>query len=208
MEKDEILKAYSNFVLGKNRRPESVYSFTKSVEIEENEFYNHFSVFEELEQEILNSFVQNAVDLTTKEQKKDSEGPKESLLTFYFTLTEVLKANRSLVKFILPLEKGELMRFRSLKLGKRTFLKFVDSLQVDAMALSFIPNEKFRDKAIASGAWLQFCSIVLYWLKDDSKGFEKTDLFIEKSLRLSFDLTESRAVESFIDLGKFMFGKS
>lgn len=208
MEKDEILKAYSNFVLEKNRRPESVYSFTKYVEIEENKFYDHFSVFEELEQEILNSFVQNAVDLTTKEQKKDSEGPKESLLTFYFTLTEVLKANRSLVKFILPLEKGELMRFRSLKLGKRTFLKFVDSLQVDAMALSFIPNEKFRDKAIASGAWLQFCSIVLYWLKDDSKGFEKTDLFIEKSLRLSFDLTESRAVESFIDLGKFMFGKS
>jgi len=208
MEKDEILKAYSNFVLEKNRRPESVYSFTKYVEIEENEFYNHFSVFEELEQEIINSFVQNAVDLTNKEQKKDSEGPKESLLTFYFTLAEVLKANRSLVKFILPLEKGELMRFRSLKLGKRTFLKFVDSLQVDAMALSFIPNEKFRDKAIASGAWLQFCSIVLYWLKDDSKGFEKTDLFIEKSLRLSFDLTESRAVESFIDLGKFMFGKS
>lgn len=208
MEKDEILKAYSNFVLEKNRRPESVYSFTKYVEIEENKFYDHFSVFEELEQEILNSFVQNAVDLTTKEQKKDSEGPKESLLTFYFTLTEVLKANRSLVKFILPLEKGELMRFRSLKLGKRTFLKFVDSLQVDAMALSFIPNEKFRDKAIASGAWLQFCSIVLYWLKDDSKGFEKTDLFIEKSLRFSFDLTESRAVESFIDLGKFMFGKS
>ena len=208
MEKDEILKAYSNFVLEKNRRPESVYSFTKYVEIEENKFYDHFSVFEELEQEILNSFVQNAVDLTTKEQKKDSEGPKESLLTFYFTLAEVLKANRSLVKFILPLEKGELMRFRSLKLGKRTFLKFVDSLQVDAMALSFIPNEKFRDKAIASGAWLQFCSIVLYWLKDDSKGFEKTDLFIEKSLRLSFDLTESRAVESFIDLGKFMFGKS
>lgn len=208
MEKDEILKAYSNFVLEKNRRPESVYSFTKYVEIEENKFYDHFSVFEELEQEILNSFVQNAVDLTTKEQKKDSEGPKESLLTFYFTLAEVLKANRSLVKFILPLEKGELMRFRSLKLGKRTFLKFVDSLQVDAMALSFIPNEKFRDNAIASGAWLQFCSIVLYWLKDDSKGFEKTDLFIEKSLRLSFDLTESRAVESFIDLGKFMFGKS
>ena len=208
MEKDEILKAYSNFVLEKNRRPESVYSFTKSVEIEENEFYNHFSVFEELEQEIINSFVQNAVYLSTKEQKKDSEGPKESLLTFYFTLAEVLKANRSLVKFILPLEKGELMRFRSLKLGKRTFLKFVDSLQVDALALSFIPNEKFRDNAIASGAWLQFCSIVLYWLKDDSKGFEKTDLFIEKSLRLSFDLTESRAVESFIDLGKFMFGKS
>jgi len=72
MEKDEILKAYSNFVLEKNRRPESVYRFTKYVEIEENEFYNHFSVFEELEQEIINSFVQNAVDLTTKEQKKDS----------------------------------------------------------------------------------------------------------------------------------------
>ena len=208
MEKDEILKAYSEYVLEKNRRPESVYLFAKELGVDETEIYDHLSGFDEIEEEILNHFIQNAVDLTLNKEKEEELGPKETLLTFYFTLVEVLKTNRTLVHFILPLERGELMRFRSLKYGKRTFLKFVDSLQVEAPALSFIPNEQFRDKAIATGAWMQFCSIVLYWLKDSSKGFEKTDVFIEKSLRLSFDLTESRVMESFIDLGKFMFSKS
>jgi succinate dehydrogenase flavin-adding protein (antitoxin of CptAB toxin-antitoxin module) len=208
MEKDHILKVYSEFVLDNNRRPESVYSFAKALEIEENEFYNLFTGFEEIEEEILNHFIQNAVDLTLHKEKEEGLEHKEALLTFYFTLVEVLKTNRSLVKCILPLERGELMRFRSLKFAKRTFLKFIDVLQLEAPALSFIPNEQYRDKAIATGAWMQFCSIVLFWLKDSSKGFEKTDVFIEKSLRLSFDLTESRVMESFIDLGKFMFSKS
>lgn len=208
MEKDEILKAYSEYVLEKNRRPESVYLFAKDLEIDESEVYDHVTGFDEIEEEILNHFIQNAVDLTLHKEKEEELGSKETLLTFYFTLVEVLKTNRSLVKFILPLERGELMRFRSLKYGKRTFLKFMDSLQVEAPSLSFIPNEQVRDKAIATGAWMQFCSIMLYWLKDSSKGFEKTDVFIEKSLRLSFDLTESRVMESFIDLGKFMFSKS
>jgi hypothetical protein len=48
----------------------------------------------------------------------------------------------------------------------------------------------------------------MYWLKDTSPDFEKTDLFIEKSLKLSFDIVDSSVAESFIDFGKFMFSKS
>ena len=65
-----------------------------------------------------------------------------------------------------------------------------------------------KDKALETAAWMQFCSILLYWLKDTSPDFEKTDVFIEKSLKLSFDLAESNVMESVVDLGKFMFGKS
>ena len=118
MEKDEILKAYSEYVLEKNRRPESVYLFAKELGIDETDIYDHLSGFDEIEEEILNHFIQNAVDLTLNKEKEEELGPKETLLTFYFTLVEVLKTNRTLVKFILPLERGELMRFRSLKYGK------------------------------------------------------------------------------------------
>ena len=45
-------------------------------------------------------------------------------------------------------------------------------------------------------------------MKDESANFEKTDIFIEKSLKLSFDLTESNVVKSIFELGKFLIGKS
>ena len=208
MEKQEIIKAYSNYVLDKNRRPESMYIFAKELNIEEAEIYEQFTGFSQIEEEIINHFIQNSIDLTLNNSKDEETGSKEKLLTFYFTLVEVFKMNRSLVNFILPIERGELIRFKPMKRSKKTFLSFLNSLKIEAPALSFIPNMEFKDKAIATGAWIQFCSIVFYWLKDSSSNFEKTDIFIEKSLRLSFDLKESSVMESFIDFGKFMFNKS
>ena len=44
-----------------------------------------------------------------------------------------------------------------------------------------------------------------FWLDDDSAGLEKTDLFIEKSVKLSFDLMQIKPLESLVDFGKFIF---
>ena len=43
-----------------------------------------------------------------------------------------------------------------------------------------------------------------FWLDDESIGFEKTDLFIEKSIRATFDLIDITPLESVIDFGKFL----
>ncbi|MDC1385715.1 TetR family transcriptional regulator C-terminal domain-containing protein, partial [Crocinitomicaceae bacterium] len=133
---------------------------------------------------------------------------RESLLTFYFTLTEILKANRSLVVFMIPGDRTSISQLHVLKSAKSSFLNFIKKLDLETPALSFIPDNKMKDKALETAAWMQFCSILLYWLKDTSPDFEKTDVFIEKSLKLSFDLAESNVMESVVDLGKFMFGKS
>jgi hypothetical protein len=45
-------------------------------------------------------------------------------------------------------------------------------------------------------------------MKDESKEFEKTDVYIEKSLRASFDLIEKNPFESLIDFGKFIYKES
>jgi len=59
--------------------------------------------------------------------------------------------------------------------------------------------------AINEAAWLQLLSVMRFWYKDESPGFEKTDIFIEKLLTASFDLMNTRPMKSVTDLGKFIF---
>jgi hypothetical protein len=42
-------------------------------------------------------------------------------------------------------------------------------------------------------------------MEDESKSFEKTDIFIEKSINASFDIIDSPPRKSVMDLAKFMF---
>jgi hypothetical protein len=44
-----------------------------------------------------------------------------------------------------------------------------------------------------------------FWLDDVSPKFEKTDIYIEKSVNLSFELMDTAPIDSLIDLGKFIF---
>lgn len=48
---------------------------------------------------------------------------------------------------------------------------------------------------MAEGAWLQFMSIIGYWLNDSTPNFEKTDIYIEKSVRAGFDLVQTLPYE-------------
>ena len=50
-----------------------------------------------------------------------------------------------------------------------------------------------------------FLFILHFWLNDTSKGFEKTDVLIEKLIHTSQELSNSKPMESLIDLGKFLW---
>ena len=71
-----------------------------------------------------------------------------------------------------------------------------------------LDNEKIKslqNKLVAEGAWIQFLSIIGFWLKDTSPNFEKTDIYIEKSVKAAFDMVYNVPVESIIDFGKFIW---
>ena len=44
-----------------------------------------------------------------------------------------------------------------------------------------------------------------FWLDDTSEGFEKTDIFIEKSINTSMELLETKSLHNIIDLAKFLY---
>jgi hypothetical protein len=46
--------------------------------------------------------------------------------------------------------------------------------------------------------------VIDFSLKDDSRGYERTDAFIEKSVAVAFDLIRTQVVDSALDLARFL----
>jgi len=52
--------------------------------------------------------------------------------------------------------------------------------------------------------YLHLRSVIDFYLKDDSKGFERTDAFVEKSAAAAFDIVRTQALDSAVDLARFL----
>ena len=65
--------------------------------------------------------------------------------------------------------------------------------------------QEIQRKALKESAWMQLLMTMKFWMDDTSASFEKTDVFIEKSVNTSFDVLQVTPLKSVIDLGKFLF---
>ena len=85
------------------------------------------------------------------------------------------------------------------------FLDYVTSIISDEYRIKQEKLQKMQEKALQESSWNQFLMTMKFWLEDDSAAFEKTDIYIEKSVKLSFELMNIAPIDSLIDFGKFMF---
>jgi hypothetical protein len=158
-----------------------------------------------LESNIFELFFKNANSLLEKDKNYDEADSQNKLLAFYYTFFEVLQNNRTLVTLLLPSDDKKWMTSPVLKRLKSHFQDYIDTLGIEISFLQNTPLSSYQDKGIRSIAWLQLIKTIEFWLKDESKGFEKTDVYIEKSLRASFDLIHKNPFESLLDFGKFVY---
>jgi len=200
----KITAAYIDYILTKGRKPVSVYEFVSKLKIEEQEFYNLFNSFEGLEKNIWAGFVQTTLDTLSASEEYNSYPVKEKLLTFYYTLVEVLKKNRSYI--LVSSEHGaEMLRNNILSKTREVFMEYVTQLMAEGAESGEVVKRPYITDKYPEGLWLQLLFVLRFWIKDDSRGFEKTDAAIEKALKLSFDLIGPGAVDSLVDMAKFLY---
>lgn len=205
LDENQLISRYMQAVLETNKTPKNVFSFCKLQELDETEFYAHFNSLDALRQNIWVKFFENAVATIEKEPDFADYSDKNKLLTLFFTLFEILTLNRSYVSFALVENKEGLQNLKSLSDFRRHFKKYVSDVVISPTSQ---PIEKFADvtqKVYAEGAWIQFMFLLKFWLDDTSKGFEKTDILIEKSVNTVVDLADTKPLESLFDLGKFLW---
>ncbi len=129
---------------------------------------------------------------------------KNKLLSLYFTYVEILTENRSYVLLALNDNKNSLKNLKKLEGLKKSFGHFINKLQIEKIDFKQERIEKIKDRGIQEGFWIQFLMILKFWMEDSSSSFEKTDVFIEKSVHASFDIINTKPAKSFLDLGKFL----
>jgi hypothetical protein len=203
--KDKIVSMYMDYVLENNEKPKSVYHFTKLNNFSETEFYSFFGTIESIEKEIFKIFLDKTVELLNKNPDYENYDMKSKMLSFYFTFFELLSANRSYVTMSLKQHHNELKNLMLLSGLRNSFKNYVAGIISDEYRLQQEKFQNFQEKAIQETSWIQLLLTLKFWLDDSSPSFEKTDIYIEKSVKATFELMNIAPLESLIDFGKFIF---
>ncbi len=200
-----IISLYINDVLESQEAPKNVFVFCKKHGIEESYFYSFFGSLDSLKQAIWVKFFENSVVAIEKEAAFEGYSDKNKLLTLYFTLFEILTLNRSYVLYTLKENQEGLKNLKSLKEFRNRFKDYIVTTVKSKPSEVFGKVAKVTEPVISEGAWLQFLFLLKFWMDDSSKGFEKTDVLIEKSVNTVVDLLDTKPLESLFDLGKFLW---
>ena len=203
--KTTIISQYSDYCLMHGKRPDSVYKFAKDNGFEESQFYQFFGSFEALEHQYFTEMFTHTLETLNASSAYIEYSGTEKLSAFYFTFFELATANRSFVMFLFEEGGNKLRNLVKLKELRREFVKYAETILEKPVKTEEKRIAKVQDSALREGAWLQLLSIFKFWMQDTSPGFEKTDIFIEKSVKASSDLVYNTPLTSLFDLGKFIW---
>ncbi|MBP6385968.1 MAG: TetR/AcrR family transcriptional regulator [Pseudarcicella sp.] len=202
----QIKQSYIEFILENGSQPASIYAFAKKLKIKESEFYDYYNSFNQIDTVIWLDIFEETVSKIQNEATFQEYSVREKMLAFYYTWIELLKENRSYISHIWQnIPKVSMHNPAALVEFKIAFKNFVSDLMQEGKASNEVQSRKFIDTKYPDVFWLQALFILDFWVKDHSKGFEKTDAVIEKSVNTSFDLIASSALDSVLDFAKFMY---
>lgn len=202
----KIMDGFRLYVLEHGQIPPSIYKFTKTLKIDEGDFYEHFTSFTALRSAFwVEIFDKTLEDLYSQEVYK-TYSAREKLLAFSFTWIEELKKNRSYL-LVLYDRNEPISKLPPPEVGefKEKFKEFVKMILAEGEETEEIAKRTLITGRYDEGVWLQVWFIFRFWIKDTSTSFEKTDAAIEKSVHLAFDLMGKNALDSIVDFTKFLF---
>ena len=203
----KIKEAYLDYVLTEGKNPTSVYHFAKNAGFQESEFYQWFNTFDAVAQAIWETTIRQVLDSLNASEEYSQFSVRERILSFFFTLVQELKKNRSYVsysaaKWVIPGRK-QTVRSAVEKLVQDYFEKQVQDGFDSGELLNRSKVGDYYSKAMVIQFWL----VLDFWIKDSSRDFEDTDAFIEKTVHLGFGMMQESTLDKAIDLVRFLAGR-
>lgn len=201
----DVITAYMDYTLEHEKTPKSIYKFAKDNKMTEADFYNFFGNFDGLRKEIWNTFFTMTMDVAHKNEEYAHFSNREKMLTFFYTFFELLTLNRSYVLFTLQENQHMMSKMEQLK-GLRKHVKgFAKELIQERNENKTNILLERSETIYSEGAWVQMLFLLKFWMDDDSAGFEKTDMAIEKSVNTIFDVFDNTPLDAVLDFGKFLW---
>jgi hypothetical protein len=201
----EIITFYMEYVVEHQSKPDSVEDFCQIHQFDDDIFYEHFTSFKDLEKTIYNVLFETSLVTLKQTPEYHSFSKKDKLLSLYYTFFENLALNQDFVKLNLKGFENQLKALSLFSRFKRSFTGFIDELDLETISLNVETIETIQKKTIKESAWIQLLFTMKFWLDDSSQDFEKTDIFIEKSINTSMELIDTKSLHNIIDFAKFLY---
>ena len=202
---EEIITFYMEYVVEHSCKPNSIEDFAQIHQFDDAIFYDHFTSFIDLEKTIYNVLFENSLVILRQSPEYHSFSKKDKLLSLFFTFFENLSLNRAYIEITLKGLENQLKALSVFSKLRHSFITFIDELDLETFNLNIDSIENIQKKTIKESAWIQFLFTMKFWLDDTSQAYEKTDVFIEKSINTSFELLETKSLHNIIDLAKFLY---
>ncbi len=202
--KIDLISFFMDDVTKNGKIPASIEAFSITHNITIETFKKYFSSFKALEKEIFELFFINTLNALNQDEGYHNFDQRNKVLIFYYTFFENLTANRAYVLVALQSDTKSLKPLKKLSKLKNNFESYINSLEINRIDFNQEAIERLQTKALKKAAWFQLLTILKFWSEDISDSYEKTDVFIEKSINTSFDLIDTKLMKSILDLGKFM----
>lgn len=204
-DKEQWMMLYLDHLEEQSGAPYWVYQFTEAVQREEKDFYGNFRHLKDLEQHIWADFFTRTQKVLQQDPQYQLFDAREKLLSFYFTLLEVLGTKRKACQLMLDKGFWPLLSGDILKTFRQSYLKFIDILVEEAIGERLILDRVPLTDYYKHGLWLQCKFVLQYWKADHSENFVHTDAAVERAVNLSFEIMGQNAVDSLLGMGKFLY---
>lgn len=201
----DIITFYMDYVVEHECKPDSVEDFAELHQFEDVIFYNHFASFKELEKTIYNVLFENSLVVLKQTPEYLSFSNKDKLLSLYYTFFENLALNQDYIKLSLKGFENQLKALSVFSMLRNSFIGYIDELNLETFNLNVDSIENIQKRTIKESAWIQLLFTIKFWLDDNSEAFEKTDIFIEKSINTSMELLDTKSLHNIIDFAKFLY---
>jgi AcrR family transcriptional regulator len=204
-DREKIISAYKERVLLEGHAPHTVFQFMHSLKMKESDFYTYFGSFKALERAVWSDYFRITVATLRQDDSYMSFSSREKLLSFYFTLIEVLKNDRSFVMSTLELPSKSEITPSVLRGFREEFQDFVQEIINEGRETEEIKDRRYLSDRYKDGIWVQTMFILHFWINDESEGFMKTDAAIEKAVNLSYELMGAGPLDKLFDFAKFLY---
>ena len=203
LSKEILVDRYWHILLTEGKRPQSVYAFAQSIDIDEAEFYKHASSFESIESGYWDSLVEETIGVLYEDSDYTDYPSEQKILAFMFTFFLHAQKNRSRIVKFFPRPGCN----SALKPMRKRFIEFATQLIAQGVEEGSIADRKNLTDKYPQLLFEQFRAIIEFHRKDHSEEFQDTDALIEKSVRLGADVARSGSLDSAFDLGRFLLRK-
>jgi hypothetical protein len=198
-----ISEAFMKALQKDGHSPVSVHRFCQEIGILEKDFYMAFPNLEAVEKHFWKNWMEGIACGVSSGKEWISFSAKERYLAFLFAFTGEALEQRSL----LEQRFGKLTLLcspASLDGLKNSFKDFAAEIIRHGMDSGDIANRGPLGNLYPEVLYVHWRSVLEYFLKDESQGFERTDAFIEKTVEFAFDLLRTQAIDSATDLARFL----